>query len=107
MYFIKFVTRVCCRWEVTKSETISDLGLHGSTISTTHSDTIGGALVVCTMIDGGDKMIGYPTIQRNKLGSRVLDLVLVDQISGVPLDEGIADFIWYSSGWWSTIRRSD
>ena len=93
-YVIKLVTYSCRSWEVTKGKGISSLGLHGTVISTSHNDTSGD-----TMTASGDKMICSPTIQGTKLGSRLAFLGLGNQLSGVSLNECIADFIGCLAGW--------
>ena len=58
----KLVTSTCLVWQVTKVEAISCLGLYGTAISISHSDTIGGILVFCAMVGCWNKMVGGVTI---------------------------------------------
>ena len=62
VYFVKLVTSMCHLWQVSKVEAISCLCLHGATIGASHSDTVGGILVVGAVVGCWDKVVSGATI---------------------------------------------
>ena len=62
MNFAKLVASTCLACQVSKVEAIGCCCLLGATIGVTHSDTIGGILVVCALVVCWDKVVNDATI---------------------------------------------